>query len=79
MPADAAGINIALRDGHHLQIFVHHAIGSIERPMTDADLEAKFAGLAEGILPDERIRHLMDLCWKLESLADVTEVARAAC
>jgi 2-methylcitrate dehydratase PrpD len=79
VPADAAGIDIALRDGRHLQIFVPHAIGSIERPMTDADLEAKFAGLAEGILPAGRTRHLMDLCWKLEALADVAEVARAAC
>ena len=79
VPADAAGIDIALRDGRHLQIFVPHAIGSIERPMTDADLEAKFAGLADGILPAGRTRHLMDLCWKLEALTDAAEVARAAC
>ena len=46
--------------------------------MSDADLEAKFAGLADGILPPSRTRQLMDLCWKVEELPDAAEIARAA-
>jgi hypothetical protein len=31
--------------------FIAHAIGSLELPMTDAQSEAKFRDLADGILP----------------------------
>lgn len=79
IPADAAEINIALRNGRHLKTFVTHAVGSLERPMADADLENKFSVLAEGILPAGRTRRVIDLCWKLEELPDIAEVARAAC
>ena len=79
VPPDAAGIDITLHDGRHLRLYVPHAIGSIERPMTDADLEKKFVGLVEGILPPGRTRRLIDLCWNLEALTDVAEVARVAC
>jgi 2-methylcitrate dehydratase PrpD len=78
IPADAARIDVTLQDGRDLSIFIAHALGSLERPMTDADLEDKFTALAEDILPASRIRPLMDLCWKLEELPDVAEVARAA-
>jgi hypothetical protein len=46
--------------------------------MSDAQLQAKFQGLAQGILPADRVRRLMDLCWKVEELPDAAEVARAA-
>jgi 2-methylcitrate dehydratase PrpD len=76
--ADAAEIGIILRDGQHLRTFVAHAIGSLERPMSDADLESKFTTLAAGILPANRIRRLMDLCWNVEDLSDVATIAGAA-
>ena len=57
---------------------VDNAIGSLQRPMTDQMLEAKFADLAKGILPDARIRRVMDLCWNLDGLADVAEIAQLA-
>jgi len=46
--------------------------------MTNAQLEAKFHGLTEGILTADRSRQLMDLCWKVESLPEAAQVARAA-
>jgi hypothetical protein len=45
--------------------------------MSDQALEAKFADLAEGILPAPHVRQLMDLCWHLEQLSDAAEIARA--
>ena len=47
-------------------------------PMTDAQLERKFSGLAEGILSPARVRELMDLCWNAETLDDAARIARAA-
>jgi hypothetical protein len=38
---------------------VGHAIGSLEAPRSDKDLEVKFAGLADGILPAPVIRRAM--------------------
>jgi 2-methylcitrate dehydratase PrpD len=78
MPADAVDIEVTLRDGRHLRKHVAHALGSLERPMSDADLEGKFSGLAEGILDPGRTRRLTELCWKIEDLSDAGEIARAA-
>ena len=61
-----------------LEKFIEHAVGSAKNPMTDAQLEAKFAGLAEGILPPDRARRVMDLCWKVEALPDAAQLARSA-
>jgi 2-methylcitrate dehydratase PrpD len=78
MPPEAVRIDVQLRDGRQFETVVRHAIGSAQRPMTDADLEAKFAGLAEGIIPTERMRRVVELCWHLDALEDVAELARAA-
>ena len=45
--------------------------------MTDSDLEGKFTRLADGVLPADRIRRLMDLCWKVDTLKDAAELAQA--
>jgi 2-methylcitrate dehydratase PrpD len=69
---------ITLKDGRTLEKFVEHVVGSLERPMTDADLEKKFAGLADGVLPAAQARTVMDLCWKIDSLPSAAQVAAAA-
>jgi hypothetical protein len=46
--------------------------------MTNARLEAKFAGLADGVLPPDQTRRLMDLCWNISSLTEAAQLARAA-
>jgi hypothetical protein len=53
-------------------------LGSIKRPMSDADLEAKFHALVSGILSDARAKELIAACWSLESLPDAREIARLA-
>ena len=69
---------IVLKDGRRLDKFIEHVVGSVERPMSDADLEAKFLGLAEGVLPESQARRLIAQCWKVEALASAAEVATAA-
>jgi 2-methylcitrate dehydratase PrpD len=71
-------VSMRLKDGRTLDKFVEHVIGSLERPMSDADLEAKFRGLAEGILSGAETARLIDLCWNVGRLKDAGEVARAA-
>jgi len=74
---DEAYVSIHLKDGKILQKHVAHAIGSLHKPMTDKDLEAKFQRLTSDILTREESRRLMDLCWNLESSEDVASLARA--
>ncbi|WP_238279388.1 MmgE/PrpD family protein, partial [Methylobacterium goesingense] len=70
-------LTVVLKDGRSLPRRIEHAIGSVERPMSDAALETKFTDLAEGILPDDQVRRVMGLCWRIAELADAGEVARA--
>ena len=75
---DEAHITIRLNRGGDLTKHVEHAIGSVQRPMTDAALEAKFRHLADGILPAPQVDKLIGMCWSLTDLADAGAVARAA-
>ena len=46
----SADVTAILKDGRKVHVFVEHAIGSLERPMTDEDLEAKFHSLADPVI-----------------------------
>jgi 2-methylcitrate dehydratase PrpD len=74
---DAAHVEITLTNGEKLAVFVEHAIGSVARPMSDDELQAKFLGLATGALPERQVRDIVDLCWRVENLADVSTIAKA--
>jgi 2-methylcitrate dehydratase PrpD len=78
MPPDACHITIILNDGRRLEKQVEHAIGSIARPMTNQDLEAKFQDLVTPILGADRCATLLGACWSVESTDDVGSVARLA-
>jgi 2-methylcitrate dehydratase PrpD len=69
-------MTIVLRDGRQFHRSIEHAIGSVEVPMTDGQLEAKFADLADGILPPATVRRVMDACWGIESLTNAAEIAK---
>ncbi len=69
-------MTITLKDGRTLHRHIAHAIGSVEAPMTDKQLEAKFADLADGILPPSAIERVMQACWSVESLPSADEIAR---
>ena len=75
---DEAYVTITLKDGRKLTRHVEHAIGSLERPMSDAQLEAKFRTLAEGNLGKGRTDALIALCHKVDKLSDAAELARAS-
>jgi 2-methylcitrate dehydratase PrpD len=75
---DQVRIAVTTKDGQQFNKFVEHAIGSVDHPMSDSALEAKFASLADGTLPSDRQRRLMDLCWNIETLPDVSVIPKAA-
>ncbi|XAH23786.1 MmgE/PrpD family protein [Xylophilus sp. GW821-FHT01B05] len=71
----SADVTAVLTNGRRVQVFIKHAIGSLQRPMSDADLVAKFSGMSDAILGTERTAQLIDACWQLGSAADVRGLA----
>lgn len=71
-------MTITLNDGRTLHKYIEHAIGSVEVPMTDQQLEAKFLDLAKDILTESQAQHLIELCRGVETLASAADIARAA-
>jgi 2-methylcitrate dehydratase PrpD len=75
---DEAWVSVALADGRRLELHVEHAAGSVANPMSDGALEEKFRGLAQGVLPPQRIEALLEKCWDVARLPDAGELARLA-
>ncbi len=78
VPPDKCDLTVRLQDGRVLTKHIEHAVGSLESPMTDAMLEAKFTDLAKDILTPAKTRRLMDLCWGVETLDDAGKIAVSA-
>ena len=53
---------------------VAHATGSPDNPVTDAQLNTKFLGLAGSVLPKARAKRLLDTLWALERVEDMATV-----
>jgi 2-methylcitrate dehydratase PrpD len=75
---DSAAVTVTMTDGQRYSSHVEHCIGSATRPMTDAELEVKFAGMAVPVLGEAQTRSLMAQCWDLVTLSDAGALARAA-
>lgn len=73
---DEVRIRLTKRDGTVITKHVEHAIGSLERPMSDADLEAKFTLLTEPVVGAAATAKLIEQSWALQDMADVGEIAR---
>ena len=75
---DAARVRVVMDDGRVHEKFVEHALGSLGNPLTDAQLEEKFRGLAGCFLTPDGTTALMRLCWAIADLDDVARIGRAA-
>lgn len=75
----SADVTAILKDGRKEHVFVKHAIGSMDNPLTDAQLEAKFRGLSEPIIGKKKTDMLIASCWKLgdsKSAASIGALAK---
>jgi 2-methylcitrate dehydratase PrpD len=78
MAVGAARVAIRLHDGKEFDATVEHARGSLERPLTDAEIEQKLVTLAEHGCPALDPAPLADVIWSLEHVDDVRDVMRWA-
>jgi 2-methylcitrate dehydratase PrpD len=75
---DATDVTVHLRGGKQAHVRVEHAVGSLGRPMSDGDLEAKFHSLADPILGADKASALIQHCWKLSQAKDVKALVASA-
>ena len=72
-------VTAILAGGRREQVFVEHAIGSLQRPMTDAQLEAKFTELSAPVIGADKTKVLIAAAWNIGDAANVralTAIAR---
>jgi len=74
----SADVTAIMKDGTRKHVFVGHAIGSLERPMTDADLERKFHSLADHTIGAAKSKSLIEACWKVGLAKDVKAIVEGA-
>jgi 2-methylcitrate dehydratase PrpD len=72
----AADVTAVLKDGRRVHVRVEHAIGSLQRPLSQAQLDDKFSALVEPVLGAQRVGAIRDACRRLAGLPDVRELAR---
>jgi len=75
---ESADVTAVLRDGRRVHVFVEHAIGSLQRPMSDADLQAKFTQLVAPVLGQGRVAPLIDACRSIADASDVNALIQLA-
>ena len=57
-----------------MHIFIKNAIGSVENPMSDANLEQKFTRLTEPVIGKEKTGQLITTLWNLGSAPDLKKI-----
>jgi 2-methylcitrate dehydratase PrpD len=75
---ESADVTAILKDGRKVRVLVEHAIGSLERPMSDADLEAKFHFLADPVIGAQKAGAAIEACWKLADAKDMSRVVASS-
>ena len=76
---DEAGADVTavLVDGRPMHIRVEHAIGSLQRPLSDSQLDDKFAALVEPVLGATKVRAIAGMCRNFAAMPDVRELTTA--
>ncbi|HEX7441150.1 MAG TPA: MmgE/PrpD family protein [Caldimonas sp.] len=69
-----ADVTAVLADGQRVRVRIEHAIGSLQRPLSDAQLDLKFATLVEPVLGASKVLLIAALCRRLAALSDVREL-----
>ncbi len=68
---ESVRVTAVLKDGRRIEVNVDHAIGSLQNPLSDAQLEGKFNSLVLPVLGAAQARDITRACRELSSLADV--------
>ncbi len=73
-----AVVTIRLKGGRTVEEVVEHASGSLERPLSDKDMDAKVHALADPLLGEASTQAMIRACRGVAELEDAGALARAA-
>jgi 2-methylcitrate dehydratase PrpD len=74
---DQARIEVELTDGRRVSWFVEQSLGNIHRPLSDRQLDDKFRRCAARALPPGAADVVLDRCWRIAELDDVSSLIDA--
>jgi 2-methylcitrate dehydratase PrpD len=75
---DEVRIVLTTRDGRRIEKHVEHSIGSLDRPLTDDGISAKFLDLAEAVIGRDAARRALESAWAVEGSEDLTQLLAIA-
>ena len=78
IPADAAVVSLRTTSGDLLSAHIAHARGSIARPLSDRELEAKLRDLAAHGAPGVDAGRLIETVWAIDKGKDVGDLITLA-
>src|SRR6202790_5154403 len=67
-------VNITTTDGRKLSKQLDYPKGDPRNPLSDAEVEEKFAALAEGVLSEGAQKKVMNAIWNLEKVGSVSRL-----
>ncbi|KAF2109341.1 hypothetical protein BDV96DRAFT_585405 [Lophiotrema nucula] len=74
VPTDAAYVTLEFEDGRKLEKHVEHAKGSIENPLTDAELKKKFMEQVTLAIGDSRAERAYETFTGINNMTDVAKI-----
>jgi 2-methylcitrate dehydratase PrpD len=74
---DQAHVEVELTSGEVLTRFVEQSLGNIHRPLTDADLSAKFRDQAVLAVASAQAEKILEQCWQIDELSNVNSLIEA--
>jgi 2-methylcitrate dehydratase PrpD len=70
-------VTITLNDGRVLNIVIDSAVGGLENPMTDSQLDDKFLELSGDILPNTQCKKILEDTWHMAKLPSAGDFAKS--
>ena len=78
IPVGAALVRIEMSDGDSAEVRIDHARGSVETPLSDAEIETKVRALADYSSSGADVTRLIDGIWHLDRSQDVGQLMTLA-
>ena len=72
--ANLSIVSVEAQDGREHTAHVPYHLGHARRPVGDKDIEAKFRGLAAGLLTDDQQAAALDALWHVDECDDLKEL-----
>ena len=71
---DEAFLSITFKGGSVLTQHVEHALGSLQKPMSDADINFKFLDLTAEKFSKQKSQAVLEQCWRVSQLANAGDL-----